>query len=85
MEKVRVFIYCETEKREEYTEKAMDIYGDLVELVESMEEQPDRVFMIHPVTSGKIGKEAAEKRIPVFYLTEDFIPLDIYNNLLRGK
>lgn len=85
MEKVRVYIHCKIEKREDYTEKAKNIYGDLIELVESVAEQPDRVFMIYPVTSGAIVKEAVEKQIPVFYLTEDFIPLDIYNNLLRGN
>lgn len=84
MKKVKLLLCCKEEKREHYRKTAEKIYGDMVELVETQEAVPDRIFVISPYQEPESVRSAAEQGVSVTYLTEDFIPMGLYEMLLRN-
>lgn len=85
MKQRKVLICCNEKERIKYEEKAKAIYGTYIQLVETLAGEPDIIFVIQPenVQTQEVVQAAAKNGTQLCYMTEQFIPMKLYERLLR--
>ena len=84
MTREKIMICCDESRREEFTHRARQLYGDWAELVSDLSEEPDKLLVAGELTlqMHRIMAEARLYHIPVLRVDEHFCAQELLYRMM---